>query len=195
MRVCCGLLILAWLACPLLMPAQQSLARRLDAKEKELERLYADYWGGEYRIALGDEHASSRPAQENIRAVVIDDTFIKSLQSAHFRNRLLRRRRDLFLEEATYTKISNDPKLTSIVEEIVQRENGMRYKVGYRRLTRAELTETLFHNPNRELREQAWKAQAQITAINGERIRQAIRASHPVRPTSVRNSESGFTYV
>jgi len=108
------------------MPAQQSLARRLDAKEKELERLYADYWGAEYRIALGDEHASSRPAQENIRAVVIDDAFIKSLHAAHFRNRFLRRRRDLFLEEATYTKISNDPKLTGIVEEIVQRENSMR---------------------------------------------------------------------
>src|SRR6266550_3290124 len=175
MRVCCGLLILTWLACPLLMPAQQSLARRLDAKEKELERLYADYWGAEYRIALGDEHASSRPAQENIRAVVIDDAFIKSLQAAHFRNRFLRRRRDLFLEEATYTKISNDPKLTGIVEEIVQRENSMRYQVGSRHLTRAELTDTLFHNPNRQTREQAWKAQAQITVANGERIRQAIR--------------------
>jgi Peptidase family M3 len=175
MRVCCVLLILAWLACPLLMPAQHSLAQRLDAKERQLERLYAEYWRAEYRIALGDEHVSSRPVQENIRAVVIDDAFIKSLQTAHFRNRILRRRRDLFLEEATYTKISNDPKLTGIVEAIVQRENSMRYEVGSRHLTRAELTETLFHNPNRQLREQAWKAQTQITAVNGERIRQAIR--------------------
>jgi hypothetical protein len=103
-------LMLSWLASPLLIEAQHSVARRLDAKEKQLERVYAEYWRAEYQIALGDEQASSRPAEETIRAVVTDDAFIKSLQAAH--NRLLRRRRELFLDEATYTKISNNPNLT-----------------------------------------------------------------------------------
>jgi hypothetical protein len=31
--------MLTWLACPLLMPAQHSLAGRLDAKERQLEQL------------------------------------------------------------------------------------------------------------------------------------------------------------
>ena len=175
MRVCRPLLILSVLACPLLVQAQSSIAALLDTKERQLERLYGEYWQAEYRMALGGEHVSSRPVQEKIRAVVTDDSFLQSLKAAHFRNRLLRRRRELFLEEATYTKISNDPKLTGVVEKIVQQENAMRYKVGDRRLTRAELTEILAHSPTRQLREQVWKAQAQITAVNGERICQAIQ--------------------
>ena len=175
MRVCRALLILSMLACSLLVQAQSSIRALLDAKEEQLEKLYAEYWHTEYQIALGEEHLSSRPVQENIRKVVTDDAFLESLKAAHFRNGLLSRRRDLFLEEATYTKINNDPKLTGIVERISQQENTTRYNVGGHQLTRAGLTDILVHSPNRQLREQAWRAQAQISALNGERLRQAIQ--------------------
>lgn len=56
-----------------------------------------------------------------------------------------------------------------------QQENTIRYKVGDRQLTRAELTDLLAHNPDRKLREQAWRATSQITAANSERIRNAIK--------------------
>ena len=51
----------------------------------------------------------------------------------------------------------------------------MRYRVGDRQLTRAELSELLAHNPDRKLREEAWRATSQITAANGERIHSAIK--------------------
>ena len=87
----------------------------------------------------------------------------------------LRRRRDLFLEEAAYTKISNDPALTALVESITRDENSFRYKVGDRQLTRAALTDLVAHSSDPGLRRQAWEARAQITAINGERIRDAMK--------------------
>ena len=104
------------LLCPLAAQTRPTVAAQLDAKEKQLEALYADYWRTEYKIALGDESLSSRPIQDQIRAVVSDDQFLHALSATHFRDPLLRRRRDLFLEEATYTRITNDPKLTAIVE-------------------------------------------------------------------------------
>jgi Peptidase family M3 len=162
------------LACPLAAQKQKPVVERLDAKEEQLENLYADYWRTEYEIALGNEHLSSRPVQESIRAVVSDDEFLQLLKTVRLHG-LLRRRRDLFLEEAAYTKISNDPKLTAIVEQITRRENSMRYKVGQRQWTRAELTGLVTHNRNRQVRQQAWMAQAQITGVNGERIRQAFQ--------------------
>ena len=175
MRACCALPIFSLLACSLLLQGQDSTAARLNAKEEQLESLYADYWRAEYQIAMGSEQLSSRSVQEKIRAVMTDEESLQPLKAAHFHNHLLNRRRDLFLEEATYTKITNDPKLTAIVEEITRRENSQRYKIGHRELTRAELTEIVIHNPNRQLREEAWKAQAQISAANGEKIRQAIQ--------------------
>src|SRR5512141_1476156 len=114
------LLISFALVCPLAGQAQNSVVAQLDAKEKQLESFYADYWRTEYQIALGDEHLSSRTIQESIRAVTTDDKFLHELKAAHFRDRLLNRRRDLFLEEAAYTEISNDPKLTAIVEQITR---------------------------------------------------------------------------
>ena len=54
------------------------------------------------------------PTQERIRAAVSDDLFLADLRAARFRDPLLKRRRDLFLEEATFTKISNDPKLNTV---------------------------------------------------------------------------------
>jgi Peptidase family M3 len=175
MRACCALPIFFLLACSLLLQGQDSTAARLNAKEEQLEKLYADYWRAEYQIAMGNEQLSSRSVQENIRTVMTDEEFLNRLKAAHFHNHLLSRRRDLFLEEATYTKITNDPKLIAIVEEITRQENSQRYTIGDRELTRAQLTEIVTHSPNRQLREQAWKAQAQISAGNGGRIRQAIQ--------------------
>jgi oligoendopeptidase F len=163
------------LVCPVAAQTRPSIAARLDAKEKQLEDLYADYWRTEYRIALGDETLSSRPIQDQIRAVVTDSQFLHDLKAAQFRDPLLKRRRALYLEEATYTQITNDPTLTAIVEEITRQENAIRYKVGDQQLTRAELSNLVAHNPDRDLRRQAWNARAQITALNGERIRQAIK--------------------
>ena len=151
------------------------VAAQLDTREKQLEDLYADYWRLEYKIAMGDHKLSSRPIQEEIRAVFSDDTFLRDLDRTSFRNALMQARRKLFLNEAVYTRITNDPALTAIVEQITRQENTILYKVGDRQLTRTELTELLAHNPDRKLREQAWRATSQITSANGEHIQSAIK--------------------
>jgi hypothetical protein len=151
------------------------VAAKLDTCEKQLENLYADYWRLEYKIAMGDHKLSSRPIQEEIRTVFSDDTFLRDLDRTSFRNVLLKARRKLFLNEAVYTRITNDPALTAIVEQITRQENTILYKVGDQQLTRAELTDLLAHNPDRKLREQAWRATSQITSANGEHIQSAIK--------------------
>jgi hypothetical protein len=152
-----------------------AVATQLDAREAQLENLYADYWRTEYKIAMGDSNLSSRPIQEQIRAAVSDETFLHDLDQVTFSDPLLKMRRKLFLNEATYTRITNDPPLTAVVEQITQQENATRYKVGDRQLTRAEVTDLLAHNPDRKLREQAWRATSQITTANGARIQNAIK--------------------
>ncbi len=151
------------------------VAARLDADEKQLERLYADYWRTEYKIALGERTLSSRQIQERIRTVVSDDNFLRDLKRTQFSDPLLKRRRELFLDEAVYTKITNDPALTAVVEQITQQENAFRYKVGQQQLARAELSDLLSHSADRNMREQAWRATIQISAVNGTRIQNAIR--------------------
>jgi hypothetical protein len=166
------------------------VAAQLDAREAKLETLYADYWRTEYRIALGDQGVSSRPIQEQIRAVFSDEAFLRDLQKATISDPVLAKRRKLFLNEATYTKITNDPALTALVERITQQESTVRYKVGTRELTRAEITDLLAHNPDRALREQAWRATAQITATNGPRIRAAIKLRNDL---ASKNSDELFS--
>lgn len=151
------------------------VAAQLDSREKRLEHLYADYWRTEYKIALGEPNLSSRPVQEQIRALVSDDSFLGDLDHTIFSDPLLKVRRRLYLNEAVYTRIANDPDLTAIVEQITRQENATRYTVGDRQLTRAEVTELLAHNPDRDLREQAWRATSQIAAPNGKRIQNAIK--------------------
>lgn len=175
MRSWRALLTFFALVCPLAGQAQNSIAVQLDAKEKLLESLYAEYWRSEYQIALGDQHLSSRTIQESIRAVTAEDKFLHELKAAHFRDQPMNRRRSLFLEEAAYTEISNDAKLTAVVEQITHQENAMRYQTGDRSLTRAELTDLVAHSPDRRLRQQAWEARAQLARANGERIREAIK--------------------
>jgi oligoendopeptidase F len=151
------------------------VAAQLDGREQQLENLYADYWRTEYKIAMGGPNLSSRAIQEQIRAVVSDDSFLRDLDHTTFSDPLLKTRRKLFLNEAIYTKITNDPALTEVVEQITRQENATRYAVGDRSLTRAEVTDLLAHNPDRKLREQAWRATSQIAVTNGERIQQAIK--------------------
>jgi len=144
------------------------VAARLDRRETQLENLYADYWRTEYKIAMGEHGFSSRPIQEEIRTVVSDDTFLRELNHTRFSDPLLKARRKLFLNEAIYTKITNDPVLTAVVEQITQQENAVRYIVGDRQLTRAELTDLLAHNSDRTLREQAWRATSQASRSNAD---------------------------
>jgi Peptidase family M3 len=170
-RLLMSLLLLS----PRIAPGPTVVATKLDARETQLENLYADYWRTEYKIAMGEQQLSSHAIQEKIRSVVSDDTFLKDLRRTRFQDTLLNTRRKLFLNEAIYTRITNDPALTAMVEEITHQENTIRYRVGERQLTRAELTELLAHNPDRNLREQAWRATSQITAANGERIQSAVK--------------------
>jgi len=151
------------------------VAAQLGDREKQLENLYAEYWRTEYKIAMGEHELSSRPIQEEIRTVVCDDTFLRELERTRFSEALQKTRRKLFLNEAVYTRITNDPALTAVVEQVTQHENAIRYNVGDRQLTRAELTDLLAHNPDRKLREQAWRATSQIATANSEHIQTAIK--------------------
>src|SRR5437660_12453749 len=101
MRACCALPIFSLLACSLLLQGQDSTAARLNAKEEQLESLYADYWRAEYQIAMGSEQLSSRSVQEKLRADMIDEESMQPLTATHLHNQLLNRRSHVFLEEAT----------------------------------------------------------------------------------------------
>ena len=155
--------------------AADSIQTELDRREKQLEQLYAEYWRTEYRIAQGEKDVSSLDVQRRIREVVADDGFLDRLKAATFKDSVLQRRRQLFLEEAMGTKISSDPALAKLVEEIGRDESEMRYKVGDKVLARSELRNMMGHDPDRELRHQAWDAMSQLTAKTGERIRQAMK--------------------
>jgi hypothetical protein len=154
--------------------SREPVAVQLDAKEKQLEALYADYWRTEYKKALGDQRASSAPIEERIRGVFRDEEFFTALKAASFPDWLLNRRRELFLEEAAFTKITTDAKLTALEESITREEGNFRYKVGDKQITRAELSNLVAGNPDRHVREQAWKARAQIAPLNSGRILRTI---------------------
>jgi hypothetical protein len=173
--------------------AAQSLppaATQLDAKEKQLEDLYADYWRTEYKKALGDQQASSTPIEERIRGVFKDEEFFASLKAASFSYSLLNRRRELFLDEAVFTKITTDAKLLALEESITREEGNFRYKVADKQLTRADLSNLVAGSSDRRLREQAWKARAQIAPINSERIRQTIALRNEL---ALRHSDTIFS--
>jgi oligoendopeptidase F len=152
-----------------------AVARRLDEKESRLERLYADYWRAEYRIAQGDKTASSRPIQAQIRALVTEDAFLRDLEAVRFPDPLRQRRRKLFLDEAAHTRIFTDPGLSRLVESMDHDENDIRYDVGGTKLTRSALNNLIASEPDRARRELAWRARAANYAVTGERIRQAMR--------------------
>lgn len=138
--------------------AADSVEARLSAKEGKLEQLYSEYWRTDYRIALGEKNLSILPLKKRIRAVVSDPIFFRQLQAAKFSDPVLARRRKLFLREAIYTNIFADPRLAALVEGIERDEDALRYRVGSKRMTRAQLNNTLAHSPDRELRRQCWEA-------------------------------------
>ena len=154
--------------------SKEPTATQLDAKEKQLESLYADYWRTEYKKALGDQQASSTPIEERIRGVFKEEDFVASLKAASFSDSLLKHRRELFLDEAVFTKITTDTKLSALEESITREEGNFRYHIGDKLNTRAELGNLVANNPDRQIRERAWRARAQIAPLNGERIRQTI---------------------
>src|SRR5262249_58455303 len=95
---------------------------------------------------------SSLDVQRRIREVVADDAFLARLKTAKFKDPILQRRQQLFLEEAMATKITSDPELAKLVEEISSDESEMRYRVGEKVLARSELRNLMGHEPDRELR-------------------------------------------
>ena len=149
--------------------SKKATAAQLDGKERQLEDLYADYWRTEYKKALGDQQASSSSTEERIRGVFKDEGFLVSLKNTSFRDSLLNRRRDLFLHEAVFTIITTDAKLNALEESITREEGNFRYKVADKQNTRAELGNLVAGSPDRRIREQAWRARAQIAPLNGAR--------------------------
>jgi hypothetical protein len=171
--------------------AQPSLQAKWGEKERELEQLYAQYWRMEYQIARGNSQLSSLEIQKQIREAETEPEFLARLKTAKFRDPVIRRRQELFLDEAVVTQISSDPALAKLVEEITREEGGMRYEIagltpggqpgaavptsGGKPMSRSELNNLLGHEADRELRRQAWMAQQQLTAKTGERIRSAMK--------------------
>ncbi len=188
--------------------AQPSLQPRWAEKERELEQLYAQYWRMEYQIARGNSQLSSLEIQKQIREAETEPEFLARLKGARFRDPVIRRRQELFLDEAAVTQISSDPALAKLVEEITRDEGEMRYEIaglkpdaqpgaalptsGNKPMTRSELNNLLGHEPDRELRRQAWLAQQQLTAKTGERICSAMKMR---RRLAAQYSNRSFSFV
>ncbi len=152
-----------------------SVIDQLAAKEQRLEELYAEYWRADYQVQQGQSGASTRAVQERIRDVIHDPDFRRALAAAPIADPVLRRRRQLFLDEAAADEIANDAQLSALVQAIRDQESATRYAVGGRRLTRGELNNIIGHDPERGRRQQAWEARAQATEKVGEQVRQAMK--------------------
>jgi hypothetical protein len=151
-------------------------------KEHALENLYAEYWRTEYQIASGNSQLSSLDVQKRIRESEIEPVFLSRLKAAKFDDPILRRRQELFLEEAAVTQISSDPELSKLVEEMKRDEAAMRYSIAGKPTPRSDLNNLLGHEPDRELRRQAWLEQGQLTDKIGERIRRAVKMRLALAP-------------
>lgn len=152
-----------------------SLETQLTAKEQHLEELWAEFWRADREQTLGNDKLSTVPIRQKIRAVLTEPHFLREIKAARFDDPTLARRRQFFLQEAEEALIIGDKKLAQLVEEMERDEGAIRYRVGEKRLTRAELNRLLAHEPDRELRRKAWLAQEQITALTGERVRKAMK--------------------
>lgn len=162
----------------------------LDRKENELERLYANYWQTQYRLEQGDTGVSDEDIESKIRGVINDSAFLAKLKATHWDDRVLQRRRQLFLEVATDSRISTDPELASLVEAIRKDGSAIRYRLNGRSLDRAELDNVLEQQPDRQVRRDAWYAEAELTRLTGARIRQAIKLRNTL---GLRYAEENFT--
>jgi len=152
-----------------------SVERTLDRKEQELEQLYAAYWQIQYQLELGDTKASDKEVEGKLRDVINDPAFLESLKAARFTVPILQRRRQLFLEAAADSRISTNAELATRVESIRKDGSAIRYDVGGKLLDRPELDNVLGHSADRDLRRQAWYAQANLTKLTGDRIREVIK--------------------
>jgi len=170
------ILILLLCTAPAFGSDTHKLKLTLDEKERRLEQLWAEYWRTQYAADSGEQKdASVQPVRAKINAVLLDEDFLRELGAAHFADPVRRRRRELFLSDAVDARITGDAELVKLVESITRDESQMRYEVGGKKLTRAEINNILGHDSRREEREIAWRAQRQITAITGARIRQAMK--------------------
>src|SRR5205807_1175129 len=70
------------------------------AKEQKLEAMYAQYWRTEYTIAKGNAQLSSVEIQKQIREQETEPEFLVKLKAAGLADPVLRRRRELLLDEA-----------------------------------------------------------------------------------------------
>jgi peptidase M3-like protein len=170
----------------------QTLETKLDSKEQELERLYATYWQIQYQLEKGDTSVSDKEVEGHLCDIFNDPPFLDSLKTAHFDDPGLVRRQQLFLEAAMDSQISTDPELAAIVESIRKDGSAIRYKVGGKSLDRPELDNVLGHAADRDLRRQAWYAQADLTKLTGDRIRQVMKIRKQLGPHYAGESFSDF---
>jgi oligoendopeptidase F len=160
---------------PVNLASTKPIEATLNGKEQELEQLYATYWQIQYQLEQGDTSVSDKEVNRKIRDVVNDPSFLQELKAVHFDDAVLQRRQQLFLEVATDSQISTDTDLVSLVESIRKDGSAIRYKIGGKLLDRPELDNVLGHAADRDLRRQAWYAQADLTTKTGNRIREAMK--------------------
>jgi oligoendopeptidase F len=165
-------LLLCAAAAPVAAPAR--LLERLAQKESQLAELYAEFWRAQYRVALGEPDASTLDVRERIRKVLTEPELLDALSRTTFEDRLAERRRRFFLEEAADSRISADPELAALVEELEKIYAAARFDVGGNRLTRADLNTVVAREPDREKRRQAWEARAQLAPLASDRVRKAM---------------------
>jgi oligoendopeptidase F len=153
----------------------QTLESALDSKEQTLEKLYASYWQIQYQLEKGDTSVSDREVEAQLRNVFNEGSFLEQLKAARFDDPILRRRQQLFVEAATDSQISTNAELAALVESIRKDGSDIRYNVGGKKLDRPELDNVLGHAADRDLRREAWYAQAELTRLTWQRIRQAMK--------------------
>jgi oligoendopeptidase F len=154
---------------------QGRLGEILDRKEQQLEQLYSAYWEIQYRLEQGDTTVSDKEVEHEIRDVINDPRFLDQLKQSHFVDPVLQRRRDLFLEVAEDSQISTNAELADRVESIRKASSAKRYKIAAKPLDRPELDNAIAHDADRNLRRDAWCAQAELTKISGDQIREVMK--------------------
>jgi oligoendopeptidase F len=168
-------LVAAGIGQPTGITSAKSVEAILDSKEQELEQLYATYWQIQYQLEQGDTSVSDKDVNRKIRDVLNDAKFLNTLKVVHLDDPVLQRRRQVFLEVATDSQISTDADLAPLIESIRKNGSAIRYKIGGKLLDRPELDNVLGHEVDRDLRRQAWYAQADLTKLTGDRVREAMK--------------------
>src|SRR3954466_5076191 len=117
MRARTWVVAMVLLCCTFGFCASRSVAKQLDLKEQQLEQLWAEFWRTQYAIDSGEQKdASVQPVRAKINAVLLDESFLKSLRAAKVSDPLLQRRRELFIADADDARINGDAELLKLVE-------------------------------------------------------------------------------